>query len=258
MRRNPFSRGTKTMPLADLKVKIFMDGAELGSMRQAMESMPFVAGFTTNPSLMRKAGVSDYAGFAREALGVVGERPISFEVFSDDFETMEKEARIIASWGGSGNVKIPVTNSKGESSAPLIRRLSNEGISLNVTAIFTLDQVKTVVDALNPDVPSIVSLFSGRIADTGRDPEPVTAEAVRIASAKPKARLLWASCREAWNIWQADRTGCAIITVPPDILKKLSIVDMDLGAYSLDTVKTFLKDATAAGYNLLGDARKSA
>lgn len=232
-----------------LKVKLFSDGAELAAIR-AMAANPLVKGFTTNPTLMRKAGVADYAAFAKEALLIVGAKPISFEVFSDDFAAMEREARIIAGWGGPTYVKIPVTNTKGESSAPLIRKLSAEGIALNVTAILTLAQVREVAGALARETPSIVSVFAGRIADTGVDPVPLMREAVEILRARPKAELLWASPREILNVFQADQCGCHIITATPDVLVKLSLIGKDLGAYSLETVRMFYADAKAAGYAL--------
>jgi transaldolase len=233
-----------------LKIKLFLDGAELAAMR-AMAAKPMIQGFTTNPTLMRKAGVADYAAFAREALQVVEGKPISFEVFSDDFATMEREARVIASWGGRTYVKIPVTNTKGESSAKLIKKLSAEGIALNVTAILTLDQVREVGAALSPATPSIVSVFAGRIADTGVDPVPVMSEAVEILAQRPKAELLWASPRELLNVFQADECGCHIITATADILGKLAIIGKNLQEYSLETVSMFYKDAKAAGYRLV-------
>jgi transaldolase len=232
------------------RVKLFADGAELGAIR-ALATNPAIKGFTTNPTLMRKAGVTDYAAFAKEALAIVGEKPISFEVFSDDFPTMEREARVIASWGGNTYVKIPITNTKGESSAPLIRRLSSEGIALNITAILTLDQVREMGGALSPRTPSIVSVFAGRIADTGVDPVPLMIEAVDILRENHMAELLWASPRELLNLFQADQCGCHIITATPDLLAKLALVGKDLSAYSLETVKMFHSDAKAAGYVLV-------
>jgi transaldolase len=234
-----------------LKIKLFLDGAELSAMRE-MCVYPHIKGFTTNPSLMRKAKVENYESFAREVLTVIGDKAISFEVFSDDFPTMEREARVIASWGGNTYVKIPVTNTKGESSAGLIHKLSHEGIRLNVTAILTIDQVRRVADALSPDTPSIVSVFAGRIADTGVDPVPVMSECVQILSSCPQAELLWASPRELLNVFQADQCGCHIITATADVLNKLSLVGKDLAKYSLETVSMFYNDAKAAGYNLLG------
>ena len=232
-----------------LKVKLFADGADLAGIKE-MAANPAIAGFTTNPTLMRKAGVADYKAYALQVLGVVGNRPISFEVFADDFNEMEKQALEIASWGKNVNVKIPVTNTKGEFCGPLVERLSRAGVQLNVTAIMTLDQVKRVTDKLVPDTPAIVSVFAGRIADTGRDPVPMMAEAVNILKSKPKSELIWASPRELLNVFQADSVGCHIITATNDILKKLSLVGKDLDAYSLETVEMFYKDAKAAGYSI--------
>ncbi|HWK44709.1 MAG TPA: transaldolase [Stellaceae bacterium] len=234
----------------NLKIKLFQDGAELSAIQDTVKTNPLIKGFTTNPSLMRKAGISDYAAFAKQVIEVVGDLPISFEVFSDEFEEMEREARVIRSWGGNTYVKIPVTNTRGDSAAPLIRKLSNEGIALNVTALLTLDQVKTVADALAPSTPSIVSVFAGRIADTGIDPMPLMREAVDILADNPNAELLWASPRELLNVFQADEVGCHIITATKDVLAKLSLVGKDLTGYSLETVKMFFDDAKAAGYKL--------
>jgi transaldolase len=200
---------------------------------------------------MRKAGISDYAAFAQEAIKVVGDLPISFEVFSDTFEEMEAEARVIRTWGGNTYVKIPVSNTKGLSSAPLIAKLSKEGIALNVTAILTLDQVREVAAALDPNTPAVVSVFAGRIADTGVDPTPLMAEAVKILAPLPKAELLWASPRELLNVFQAEEVGCQIITATKDVLGKLSLVGKDLTQYSLETVQMFYNDAKAAGYRLI-------
>lgn len=233
----------------ELRIAIYADGADVRDMIAARDG-GIVKGFTTNPTLMRKCGVADYAAFAKEALAATGDMPISFEVFADDFEEMERQAKLIATWGDSVYVKIPVTNTKGESAVPLIRRLADAGVKLNVTAILTLDQVRAVVDALNPDVPAIVSVFAGRIADTGRDPVPLMREAAEICATKPKAELLWASPRELLNIFQAEECGCRIITVTSDILKKLSMVGKSLDELSLDTVKMFYNDASAAGFRL--------
>jgi transaldolase len=241
------------MSLLDaLKVKLYCDGADLKDIAR-MAANPLIRGFTTNPTLMRKAGVADYAGFAREALAIVGNKPISFEVFSDDFSEMEREARIIATWGGNTYVKIPVSNTAGASAVPLIRKLSADGIALNVTAVFTLEQVREIADALAGSVPSIVSIFAGRIADTGVDPMPLMSQAAGILSSRPQSELLWASPRELLNVFHADASGCHIITATPDILAKLSLVGKDLRDYSLDTVKMFYNDAKAAGYRLDGD-----
>lgn len=236
--------------IKDLKVRLFMDGADFETMKGFYKG-GLIKGFTTNPSLMRKAGVSDYEGFAKSVLAAIPDRPISFEVFSDDFETMELEARKIASWGKCHYVKIPVTNTKGESSAPLIKRLASDGLFLNVTAILTLDQVETVARVLNPKTPSVVSVFAGRIADTGRDPMPIMKKSVEILKSNQKAELLWASTRELLNIFQADECGCHIVTVPPDILKKFDLVGKDLRELSLDTVRQFYQDAQSAGFNLI-------
>jgi transaldolase len=233
----------------NLKIAIYADGADVRDMVAARDA-GIVKGFTTNPTLMRKSGVTDYAAFAKDALDATGGMPISFEVFADDFDEMERQARLIATWGEAVFVKIPVTNTKGEPAVPLIRRLSSAGVKLNVTAILTLDQVRDVVEALDPATPAIVSVFAGRIADTGVDPVPLMREAAAICAAKPQAELLWASPRELLNIFQADAIGCHIITVTHDILKKLSLVGRDLQQYSLDTVKMFHTDAAQAGFAL--------
>ncbi len=235
--------------LASLKVKIFADGADLKGI-VALAQDPLVKGFTTNPSLMKKDGVTDYETFARTLLQAVPNKPISFEIFADDAKEMELQAREIASWGSNVYVKIPVTNTKGISTAPLISKLSREGIALNVTAILTIEQVKEVTDALAVETPAVVSVFAGRIADTGVNPEPLMAECVRIMKAKPKAELLWASSRELLNIFQANDLGCHIITVTHDMLKKLSLIGKDLNEYSLETVLMFYKDAMAAGFTI--------
>ena len=237
------------MTTAHLKVKLFADGADLAGIKE-MAANPAIRGFTTNPTLMRKAGVSDYKAFALQALQVVGGRPISFEVFADEFGEMGKQAHEIASWGKNIYVKIPVTNTKGELSGPLVERLTRAGIQVNVTALTTVDQVKRVADRLAPETPAIISVFAGRIADTGRDPVPIMAEAVKIMKKKPKSELIWASPRELLNIFQADAVGCHIITATNDILKKLPLIGKDLDAYSLETVEMFHKDAKAAGYSI--------
>ena len=233
----------------NLKIAIYADGADVRDMVAARDA-GVVKGFTTNPTLMRKSGVSDYASFAKEALEATGGMPISFEVFADEFDEMERQAKLISTWGDAVFVKIPITNTRGESAVPLIRRLSAVGVKLNVTAILTLDQVRDVVGALHPDTPAIVSVFAGRIADTGVDPVPLMREAAQICAAKPKAELLWASPRELLNIFQADECGCRIITVTADILKKLAMVGKPLDELSLDTVKMFFNDAAAAGFKL--------
>ena len=235
--------------LKDLRVKIFADGADLKIIADLARN-PLVKGFTTNPTLMRKAGVVDYRAFALEMLKVVGGRPVSFEVFSDDFAGMEAQARAIATWGKNVYVKIPVTNTRREFAGELIRRLAGAGVQLNVTAILTNQQVKDVLASLSPGTASYVSVFAGRIADTGRDPVPLMAEAVALLKANPKAELIWASPRELLNIFQADDIGCQVITVTSDILNKLSLVGKSLDEYSLDTVKMFFNDAKAAGFSI--------
>jgi transaldolase len=233
-----------------LKIKLFQDGAELPKMIDA-RTRGAVHGFTTNPTLMRKAGVSDYREFARKAIAAIPDLPISFEVFSDDFDSMEREAREIASWGGNTYVKIPITNTRGESAAPLIHKLSSEGFSLNVTAMLTLDQVSTVAQAAAPTARTIVSVFAGRIADTGVDPVPLMTEAVKILKNLPLAELLWASPREVLNVIQAEECGCHIITATPDLIAKVPLFGKSLREYSLETVKMFYDDARAAGYKLV-------
>ena len=232
-----------------LRVKLFQDGADLATMIAA-RNRKLVSGFTTNPTLMRQAGVSDYKAFALEVLKVVPELPVSFEVFADDFPTMEQQGREIASWGKNVYVKVPVTNTKGEFAGPLLANLSRAGVQLNVTAIMTLDQVSRVAEALAPATPAVVSVFAGRIADTGRDPVPLMTECVKILKSRPKAELLWASPREVLNIFQGDELGCHIITVTADHIKKLSLVGKDLDGYSRETVAMFYKDASAAGYSI--------
>ncbi len=232
-----------------LKVKLFADGADLAGMKE-MAANRLIRGFTTNPTLMRKAGVTEYKAFALEVLQAIPDRPVSFEVFADDFPTMEAQALEIASWGKHVNVKIPVTNTKGEFCGPLVERLSRQSVQVNVTAVMTLDQVRRITERLHAETPAIISVFAGRIADTGRDPVPLMAEAVRVMGAKPRAELIWASPRELLNIFQADQVGCHIITATNDILKKLSLAGKDLDKYSLETVEMFYKDATAAGYRI--------
>ena len=237
------------MMLDNLRTKIFADGAELESMR-ALAREAYIKGFTTNPTLMRKAGVSDYRAFAKQVLAAIPDRPISFEVFSDVFEEMERQALEIATWGEHVYVKIPVTNTKRLPAYELIHRLSHRGVKLNVTAILTLEQVRDVVGALKGGAPSNVSVFAGRIADTGRDPVPMMTAAMELLRLEPRAELIWASPRELLNIFQADSIGCHIITVTQDILKKLPLVGKALDDYSLDTVKMFHDDAQAAGFSL--------
>ncbi len=235
--------------LDDLTVEIFADGADLNGMLELYKN-PLVKGFTTNPTLMRKSGVGDYEAFAREVLRHIQDRPISFEVFSDDFPEMERQARRIASWGGNVFVKVPVTNTRGISAAEVIRKLASEGIRLNVTALMTPQQVQVVSRALGCQVSSYISVFAGRIADTGREPVPLMQEALAIMAPCPNQKLIWASPRELLNVFQADEIGCHVITVTHDILKKLSLVGKDLDEYSLDTVEMFYSDAKSAGYQL--------
>ena len=235
--------------LNELKVKIFADGADLKGISNLSRN-PLIKGFTTNPTLMRKAGVSDYRQFAFEVLDVIGERPVSFEVFSDEFAEMEKQARQIASWGRNVYVKIPVTNTRGEFAGDLIRRLADAGVQLNVTALLTNRQVTDVLSCLSREVCSYVSVFAGRIADTGRDPVPLMKEAVELLGANPRAELIWASPRELLNVFHADSVGCHIITVTHDVLGKMALVGKDLVEYSLDTVKMFYQDALSAGFRI--------
>lgn len=232
-----------------LKVKLFADGAERKSMLE-LYANPLIQGFTTNPTLMRKANITDYRAFAQDIVSAISDRPISFEVFADDFDQMARQAESIHSWGANIYVKIPVTNTRRESSAPLIRKLSRAGIKLNVTAILTLEQVREITDALAGGAPSYVSVFAGRIADTGVDPVPVMCEAVRILRPHPQIELIWASPREVLNVFQADAVGCHIITATPDILKKLALTGKDLTDYSLETVQMFADDAAQSGFTL--------
>jgi transaldolase len=233
----------------DLKIKIFADGADFDGII-AMTKNPLVSGFTTNPTLMRKAGISDYEAFARKLLLVVIDRPISFEVFADDFPSMVAQGRIIASWGRNVNVKVPVTNTEGDFAGSVIRMLSGEGVTLNVTAVMTIEQVRAVAEALDPSTPAIVSVFAGRIADTGRDPVPHMRACKEALASRPKAELLWASPRELLNIFQADEIGCDIITVTNDVIEKLRLVGKDLVEYSRETVQMFHRDAVAAAFTI--------
>src|SRR5437762_10964360 len=235
--------------VSELNVKIFADGADLKGISNLSRN-PLIKGFTTNPTLMRKAGIPDYGAFAQEVLGIIGDRPVSFEVFSDEFAEMEQQAREIASWGANVYVKIPVTNTRREFAGELIHRLAKAGVQLNITALLTNEQVKEVLRCLSPKTRSYISVFAGRIADTGRDPVPLMAEAVRLLKGNPKAELIWASPRELLNIFHADAVGCHVITVTHDILNKLSLVGKDLGEYSLDTVKMFYQDALSAGFRI--------
>jgi transaldolase len=241
--------GKTVKSISDLKIKIFADGADKNGMLE-MYRNPLIKGFTTNPTLLRKAGVSDYREFALDILKSIPDRPISFEVFSDEFEEMEAQAGKISGWGGNVFVKIPITNTRRESSIKLINRISKIGIKLNVTAIMTLDQVWEVAQALNQDVPAYISVFAGRVADTGRDPVPMMSAAVEMLRPYPKFDLIWASPRELLNIFQADAMECPIITVTNDVLKKLNLVGKDLHDFSLETVKMFRDDAVKAGYCL--------
>jgi len=238
--------------LKNLNVKLFADGADLAGMKE-MYANPLIQGFTTNPTLMRKAGIQDYSAFAKQVIALIPDRPISFEVFADDFDVMEQQALKIASWGKNINVKIPVTNTKKKFSGPLIKRLSQAGVSLNITAVMTLEQVEEVVDCLTQETPAIISVFAGRIADTGVDPLPVMSKALEIMKVKPKSELIWASPRELLNIFQADAIGCHIITATNDILKKLSLLGKNLEDYSLETVEMFHRDALAAKYDIKAD-----
>lgn len=231
------------------KIKLYADGADLKDMIGAYNE-GIVSGFTTNPTLMRKAGIKNYEEFARAALNTIPDLPISFEVFSDDFDGMEREAHKIANWGENAYIKIPVTNTKGESTASLVKKLSDDGLKLNVTAILTTEQVKQVSQTLSSSTPSIVSVFAGRIADTGRDPMPIMKESVGIMKSNTKAELLWASTRELLNLVQAESCGCHIITITNEILKKVPMLGKDLKELSLDTVKMFYYDAHAAGYRI--------
>ncbi|HTB80510.1 MAG TPA: transaldolase [Opitutaceae bacterium] len=236
--------------LADLKVQIYADGADKAGIVD-LYAKPYIKGLTTNPTLMKKAGIKDYEAFARDILQTVTAKPISLEVFSDDFPEMKRQALKIAGWGKNVYVKIPITNSHGESSITLIRELAQQKVQLNVTAILTPAQVRDVAAVLNPAVPSVVSVFAGRIADTGIDPMPVMRTCRELLNGQPKAQLLWASVREVLNIIQAEECGCHIVTVQHDILGKAAkLLGMDLTALSLDTVKMFAGDAAAAGYQL--------
>lgn len=232
-----------------LKIKIFADGADLNRIKELYENV-HIKGFTTNPTLMKKAKINDYEAFAKEALRIVRDRPISFEVFSDDIIEMEKQAMLIASWGENVYVKIPITNTKKEDTGPLIRRLSLSGVKINVTALMTADQVKHIVKYLSIDTPSCISIFAGRIADTGRDPLPIMEEALSLMNVIPKAELIWASPRELLNIFQADAIGCHIITVTGDILGKLHLVGKSLDEFSLETVEMFYNDSVQSGFSI--------
>lgn len=235
--------------ISELKIKLFADGADKTQILQA-QANPLIKGFTTNPTLMRIAGVKDYETFAHEILEVVTDRPISFEVFADEFDEMERQAHKIASWADNVYVKIPVTNTRRSPCRDLIQRLAHSGVKVNVTAILSLEQVRDAVAALSGGSPSVVSVFAGRIADTGLDPVPIMAEAVEMVSPHSNIELLWASPRELLNIFQADDIGCHIITATDSVLNKLKVVGKDLDEYSLETVKMFYNDAIQSGYQL--------
>jgi transaldolase len=236
-------------PVTALKVKIFADGAERAGILE-MYRNPRIRGFTTNPTLMRKAGVKNYEAFARDILACIHDRPVSLEVLADDFREMERQARVIASWGSNVFVKIPITNTKGESSIPLVRRLSRGGIKMNVTALMTLQQVFAVATAVRGGPSAYVSVFAGRIADTGRDPVPIMAAAVEMLRCVPNVELIWASPRELLNVVQADNIGCHVITATNDILQKLDLLGKSLSEFSLETVRMFYVDACASGFEL--------
>jgi transaldolase len=244
-----FKRGVSVKSISELDIQIFADGADKQAMLEMLQN-PLIGGFTTNPSLMRKAGITDYAAFARDILADIRDYPISFEVFADEFAEMERQALEIASWGENVFVKVPVTNTRAEPALDLICRLSRRGIKLNVTALLALDQVRDVCAALRKDVPAYVSVFAGRVADTGRDPVPLMSAAVEYVNDVGCSQLIWASPRELLNIFQADAIGCHVITVTGDILRKLSLVGKDLHEYSLETVSMFYQDAAASGYRL--------
>jgi transaldolase len=235
--------------LQDLSIKIFADGADKSGMLEMYEN-PLIKGLTTNPTLMKKAGITDYKDFAKDILSEIHTKPLSFEVFSDDFDDMERQAEEIASWGENVYVKIPITNTRREPCYDLVERLVSKKMKVNVTAIMTMEQVHGVLRVLDPDVPSYVSVFAGRIADTGRDPLPTMQETLALMKQLPASELIWASPRELLNIFQADQIGCHVITVTNDILKKLDMIGYDLEEYSLDTVKMFYKDSISAGFNL--------
>jgi len=233
----------------DLNVKLFADGADLESMLELYKD-PNIKGFTTNPTLMKKVGIKDYEKFAKQVLEVIPDRPVSFEVFADDLNEMVSQAKVISSWGSNVNVKIPVTNTKSESTGPIIKELAAMGVQLNITAVFTTMQVEEIANNLSLGTPAIVSVFAGRIADSGLDPIPVMSDCVKILNDLPSAELLWASPRELLNIIQADEVGCHIITATPGVLGKLKLLGKDLAEFSLDTVKMFYNDAQLAGYKI--------
>jgi transaldolase len=239
-----------TIPaLSDLRIKLFADGADLAGMVE-MASKDYIQGLTTNPTLMKKVGITDYVKFARDVLNEVHTKPISFEVFSDEIEEMKAQGEKIAAWGSNVYVKVPITNTRGESMQPVVQYLSANGVKVNVTALMTVDQVKIVLQALNPLVPSCISIFAGRIADTGRNPIPIIIESLQLLKDFPACELIWASPRELLNIFQGDEIGCHVITATSDILNKLTLVGKDLESYSLDTVKMFRRDALESGFKL--------
>jgi len=235
--------------LTNLKVKIFADGASKKDILE-LNSKDFIKGFTTNPSLMKKSGITDYESFSKEILQIVNKKPFSLEVFADDFEEIEKQARKISQWGENVYVKIPISNSKGEKSISLIKKLSNEGVKLNITAIFTIKQIEETIDALNNNVNSIISIFAGRIADTGVDPVPYINKAKDLIGDNENMMTLWASTRQIYSIFEADKVGCDIITVPHEMLNKLDILGKNLEEYSLETVNQFYKDAISSNFNI--------
>lgn len=234
----------------DLNVKIYADGADLNSMLEEYNK-GIVSGFTTNPSLMKAAGIKNYREFGKEVLNEIKDMPISFEVFGDDEETILKEARELYTWSENVYVKVPVVNTKGEFNGNIIKTLADENVKLNITAIFTINQVKDVLSVLNKDTPAIISIFAGRIADAGADPIGIMKEAVKLAKDYPKAEILWASCRELYSIIEANNIGCHIITVPNSILKKINLFGKDLTEYSVETVKDFFKDANSLGFSIV-------
>jgi transaldolase len=238
-----------TTNLENLKIKIFADGADIESMIE-MYNKSYIKGLTTNPTLMNKAGVKNYRAFALDVLSVVKDKPISFEVFSDDFDEMIIQAKEIASWGSNVNVKIPITNSKGQETASVIRNLSNSGVIVNVTAVMTITQVAKIIDSINTETSAFISIFAGRIADTGIDPIFTMVESLKIIRSAPNTELIWASPRELLNIIQAEEIGCHVITASSDILKKLDLIGKDLLQYSLETVKMFKDDAMKSGYSI--------
>ena len=237
--------------LKDLNIKIFLDTANLDKIKDALSNYPFIKGFTTNPSLMHKEGVKNYETFCKEALQISNNLPISFEVFSDDPKDMEKEAKIISSWGQNAYAKIPITNTKGISTKEIINNLTSDNIKVNVTAIFTVKQLTEIIDSFNNSTPSIISVFAGRIADSGRDPVLIMKECYELLKNKKNLELLWASSRELYNIFDAEKTKSHIITIAPDILDKIKFLNKNLNEFSLDTVNDFFKDANSAGFNIL-------